>query len=72
MLAPSSASPETAGMSTAALARVDQHLKQRYIDAGRYPGAHDVRAAAAEDGRVARRAEQRVDRERERVKLHVS
>src|SRR5690349_11680156 len=38
VLAPTSASPETAGMSTAALARVDQHLKQRYIDAGRYPG----------------------------------
>ena len=38
MLAPTSASPETAGMSSAALARVDQHLKQRYIDAGRYPG----------------------------------
>ncbi|MGE0286871.1 MAG: serine hydrolase domain-containing protein [Bradyrhizobium sp.] len=39
MHAPTSASPETAGMSSAALARADQHLKQRYIDAGRYPGA---------------------------------
>src|SRR5436189_5642761 len=39
MLAPTSASPETAGMSSTALARVDQHLKSRYIDAGRYPGA---------------------------------
>ena len=39
MLAPTSASPESAGMSAAALARVDRHLKERYIDAGRYPGA---------------------------------
>ncbi len=39
MLAPTSASPETAGMSSTALARVDRHLKSRYIDAGRYPGA---------------------------------
>src|SRR5436190_11974332 len=39
MLAPTSASPESAGMSSTALARVDQHLKSRYIDAGRYPGA---------------------------------
>jgi CubicO group peptidase (beta-lactamase class C family) len=36
MLAP--ASPESAGMSKAALDRVDNHLKQRYIDAGRFPG----------------------------------
>src|SRR4051794_4759892 len=39
MLAPTSASPETAGMSSTALARVDRHLKERYLDAGRYPGA---------------------------------
>jgi CubicO group peptidase (beta-lactamase class C family) len=39
MLAPTSASPESAGMSAAALARVDRHLQQRYIEAGRYPGA---------------------------------
>ncbi|MCP4616005.1 MAG: beta-lactamase family protein [Bradyrhizobium sp.] len=39
MLAPTSASPESAGMSAAALARIDRHLKERYIDAGRYPGA---------------------------------
>jgi CubicO group peptidase (beta-lactamase class C family) len=38
MLAPTPASPESAGMSTAALARVEQHLKSRYIDAGRFPG----------------------------------
>jgi len=36
MLAPTS--PESAGMSKAALDRVDAHLKNRYIDAGRYPG----------------------------------
>src|SRR5215471_7059716 len=39
MLAPTPASPESVGMSSAALARVDRHLKERYIDAGRYPGA---------------------------------
>jgi len=39
MLAPTPASPESAGMSSAALARVDRHLKERYIDAGRYAGA---------------------------------
>ncbi len=39
MLAPTPASPESVGMSAVALARVDRHLKQRYIDAGRYPGA---------------------------------
>lgn len=38
MLAPTPASPESAGMSKAALDRVDAHLKQRYIDAGRFPG----------------------------------
>jgi CubicO group peptidase (beta-lactamase class C family) len=38
MLAPTPASPESAGMSTAALDRLEDHLKQRYIDAGRFPG----------------------------------
>jgi CubicO group peptidase (beta-lactamase class C family) len=38
MLAPTPASPESAGMSKAALDRLEQHLKQRYIDAGRFPG----------------------------------
>jgi len=38
MLAPTAASPESAGMSTAAFARLEAHLKQRYIDAGRFPG----------------------------------
>ena len=39
MLAPTPASPESVGMSKAALDRIDAHLKQRYIDAGRFPGA---------------------------------
>jgi CubicO group peptidase (beta-lactamase class C family) len=38
MLAPTPASPESAGMSTAALGRLENHLKQRYVDAGRFPG----------------------------------
>src|SRR5689334_13825636 len=38
MLAPSLASPESAGMSAHALDRIEAHLKQRYIDAGRFPG----------------------------------
>src|ERR1700751_1814865 len=38
MLAPTSASPESAGMSSTALARVEAHLKERYIEAGRFPG----------------------------------
>lgn len=32
------ATPEQAGMSRTALARVDDHLKRRYLDAGRLPG----------------------------------
>ena len=38
MLAPTPASPESAGMSTAAFDRIEAHLKHRYIDAGRFPG----------------------------------
>jgi CubicO group peptidase (beta-lactamase class C family) len=38
MLAPTPASPESVGMSKAALDRIDAHLKQRYIDSGRFPG----------------------------------
>lgn len=38
MLAPTPASPETAGMSKAALDRLENHLKTRYVDAGRFPG----------------------------------
>jgi CubicO group peptidase (beta-lactamase class C family) len=32
------ASPESAGMSKAALDRVEAHLKARYVEAGRFPG----------------------------------
>src|ERR1700751_5099723 len=32
------ASPETAGMSKSALERIDRHLRERYIEAGRFPG----------------------------------
>src|SRR5262245_4083802 len=38
MLAPTPASPESVGMSKAALDRIEAHLKARYIDAGRFPG----------------------------------
>jgi CubicO group peptidase (beta-lactamase class C family) len=38
MLAPTPASPESAGMSKTALDRIEDHLKRRYIDAGRFPG----------------------------------
>src|SRR5437764_8595762 len=38
MLAPRSAAPDSAGMSKAALDRLERHLKSRYIDAGRFPG----------------------------------
>jgi CubicO group peptidase (beta-lactamase class C family) len=38
MLAPTPASPESAGMSKAGLDRTEAHLKNRYIDAGRFPG----------------------------------
>jgi CubicO group peptidase (beta-lactamase class C family) len=32
------ASPEAAGMSKSALERIDRHLRERYIEAGRFPG----------------------------------
>src|SRR3954451_12794627 len=38
MLAPAPASPESAGMSKTGFDRIEQHLKRRYIDAGRFPG----------------------------------
>jgi CubicO group peptidase (beta-lactamase class C family) len=38
MLAPTPASPESAGMSQAGLDRIEDHLKRRYLDAGRFPG----------------------------------
>ena len=37
MLAPTIASPESAGMSKSALDRIEMHLKTRYLDSGRYP-----------------------------------
>jgi CubicO group peptidase (beta-lactamase class C family) len=36
------ASPESAGMSSAAFDRIEDHLKRRYIDAGRFPGTQLV------------------------------
>lgn len=38
MLAPTPASPESAGMSKAALDHLENHLKLRYLDGGRFPG----------------------------------
>jgi CubicO group peptidase (beta-lactamase class C family) len=38
MLAPTPASPESAGMSKAGFDRIEDHLKRRYIDQGRFPG----------------------------------
>jgi CubicO group peptidase (beta-lactamase class C family) len=38
MLAPTPASPESAGMSKTAFDRIERHLKQRYVEAGRFPG----------------------------------
>jgi CubicO group peptidase (beta-lactamase class C family) len=38
MLAPTPASPESAGMSKQALDRLEGHLKRNYVDAGRFPG----------------------------------
>ncbi len=38
MLAPTPASPESAGMSQAGLDRIEDHLKRNYLDAGRFPG----------------------------------
>jgi CubicO group peptidase (beta-lactamase class C family) len=35
---PALASPESAGMSKARLERIDRHLRERYIEAGRFPG----------------------------------
>ena len=37
MLAPTIASPESAGMSKVALDRIEAHLKSRYLDSGRFP-----------------------------------
>ena len=37
-LTPTTASPASAGMSETALRRIDDHLKRRYLDAGRFAG----------------------------------
>jgi CubicO group peptidase (beta-lactamase class C family) len=42
MPVPPSAPPESAGMSKAVLDRIEDHLKNRYIDAGRFPGTQLV------------------------------
>src|SRR5579863_2920122 len=42
MLDQSLASPESAGMSKAGLDRIETHLKNRYIDTGRFPGTQLV------------------------------
>ena len=42
MLAPTPASPESAGMSKAAFDRLEGHLERNYIDAGRFPGTQLV------------------------------
>jgi CubicO group peptidase (beta-lactamase class C family) len=42
MLAPTPASPEAAGMSQKAFDRIEDHLKRRYIDTGRFPGTQLV------------------------------
>ena len=42
MLAPAPASPETAGMSKAGFDRIEEHLKRRYLEAGRFPGTQLV------------------------------
>ena len=41
-LLPSSAPPETAGMSEAGFRRIEDHLKRRYLDSGRFPGTQLV------------------------------
>jgi CubicO group peptidase (beta-lactamase class C family) len=41
-LIPSSAAPEAVGMSEARLHRIEDHLKLRYLDAGRFPGTQLV------------------------------
>jgi CubicO group peptidase (beta-lactamase class C family) len=38
MLAPAPASPESVGMSKAALERIDAHLRHQYVESGRFPG----------------------------------
>jgi len=42
MLAPTPASPESAGMSKQAFDRLEAHIRRRYIDAGRFPGTQVI------------------------------
>src|SRR6202012_1572570 len=39
MPAPALAPAESAGMSKSALERIENHLRERYIEAGRFPGS---------------------------------
>jgi CubicO group peptidase (beta-lactamase class C family) len=41
-LTPSTAAPESLGMSSARLERIEDHLKRRYLDAGRFPGTQTL------------------------------
>ena len=41
-LIPTSAPPETAGMAEAGFRRIEDHLKRRYVDVGRFPGTQLV------------------------------
>ena len=41
-LTPTTAKAEEAGMSSAALARIENHLKLRYIESGRFPGTQTL------------------------------
>src|SRR3984957_17428791 len=38
MPVPTLVSPESAGMSKAAFDRIENHLRERYVEAGRFPG----------------------------------
>ena len=41
-LTPSTAAPESLGMSGARLGRIEDHLKRRYLDSGRFPGTQTL------------------------------
>jgi len=41
-LTPATAAPESLGMSTARLGRIEDHLKRRYLDSGRFPGTRTL------------------------------
>jgi len=41
-LTPVTAAPESLGMSGAALGRIEDHLKRRYLDSGRFPGTQTL------------------------------